>query len=204
MTIEKISTVADGLAAPFAAPTSQRLIERYVDEVIAVPEEAITHAMVFLLERSKMVVEGAGALGAAALLAGAYRPAGETVVVLSGGNVDMNLVGSVIRSGLADAGRYQELAIEMSDMPGELAALTAAIARAGGNVIEVEHRREAPGLPVGVAIVEFLLEVNGSDHFRALVEALHAEGVLAVDGAHPRLATASARSREHNWRGDHV
>lgn len=192
-------TMADGVAV--AGPSSRTfdLIERYVDDVIAVPEEAIAHAVVLLLERAKMVVEGAGALGVAALISGQYRPSGSTVAILSGGNIDINLVGSIIRHGLSDAGRYQQLAVEVSDMPGELAALTTAIGRAGGNVLEVDHNREGRGLPIGVAIVDVVIEVNGPEHFELVLAALRDEGILPVDNTGIRLATASARTREAGW-----
>jgi threonine dehydratase len=192
-------TIADGVAVAGPSDRTFALIQRYVDDVIAVPEDAIIHAIVLLLERAKMVVEGAGALGVAALLGGFYRPSGPTVAILSGGNIDINLAGSIIRKGLADAGRYQRVVVEVSDMPGELALVTTAIARAEGNVLESEHRREAPGLPVGVAVVDFLLEVNGAEHFERVWASLLAEGITPAPGEAGRLMTPNARRRHHGW-----
>jgi threonine dehydratase len=160
-----------------------------------VSDEAIAHAMVLLIERAKMVVEGAGALGVAALQSGVYRPKGPSVVVLSGGNIDINLVGSIVRRGLVDAGRYRHLAIEVSDTPGELALVTRAIADAGGNILQVDHNREAPGMPVGIAVLQLLLEVNGPEHFDAIIHTLRERGLRGVAGSPARLATEDARRR---------
>ncbi|MGI8927687.1 MAG: hypothetical protein ACR2HN_13745, partial [Tepidiformaceae bacterium] len=151
--------------------------------------------IVLLIERSKMIVEGAGALGVAALQSGVYRPRGDCVVVLSGGNIDINLLGSIVRRGLVDAGRYRHLTIEVSDTPGELALASSAIAGAGGNIVEVEHNREAPGMPVGGAVLDLLLEVNGQEHFDEVIQALRERGLRGVPGSIARLATEDARRR---------
>ena len=188
-------TIADGVAVAGPSQRTFDLIERHVDRMVSVGEDAIAHAIVLLLERSKMVVEGAGALGVAAIHSGAYRPSGPSVVVLSGGNIDINLVGSIVNRGLVDAGRYRRLLIEVSDTPGELALVARVIAQAGGNVIEVDHNRDAPGMPVGVAVLDLLLEINGPAHFDAIIDALRSEGLRGVPGSPARLATESARSR---------
>jgi threonine dehydratase len=128
-------------------------------------------------------------------MGGYYRPRGKALVVLSGGNIDINLLGSIVRRGLVDAGRYQSLAVEVSDTPGELALVSRIIADAGGNILEVDHNREAPGMPVGVAVLELLLEVNGIEQFNGIVEALRSAGLRGVPGSVARLATEAARSR---------
>jgi threonine dehydratase len=166
--------------------------------MVSVSDEAIAHAIVVLIERAKMVVEGAGALGVAALQSGAITPVGPTVVVLSGGNIDINLVGSIVRRGLVDAGRYQQLTIEVADVPGELALVSRAIADAGGNILEVEHNREAPHLPIGVAVLELLLEVNGQAHFEQIIEALRESGLRGLANSPARLATQDALRRHAN------
>ncbi len=188
-------TIADGVAVAGPSQRTLEIITRYVDQVIAVPDEAIARAIVTLVERAKMTVEGAGALGVAAIQSGAYRPRGKTVVVLSGGNIDINLLGSVVRQGLADAGRYQELSVEVADTPGELALVVGAIAEAGANILEVDHNRESPHMPIGVAVVELLLEVNGPEHFEAVTLALRERGLRGVPGIAARLATEAARRR---------
>ncbi|MCL4243070.1 MAG: threonine ammonia-lyase, partial [Dehalococcoidia bacterium] len=169
VTTSPARTIADGVAVAGPSQRTFALIQRHVDEVIAVPDDAIAHAIVLLIERAKLVVEGAGALAVAAVQSGLYRPRGIAVAVLSGGNIDINLLGSIVRRGLVDAGRYQHLAIEVSDTPGQLALVSSVIARAGGNILEVDHNREAPGMPVGVAVLELLIEVNGLQHFNEIV-----------------------------------
>ncbi|MCA9822044.1 MAG: hypothetical protein KC470_05525, partial [Dehalococcoidia bacterium] len=115
--------------------------------------------------------------------------------ILSGGNIDINLIGSIIRRGLVDAGRYQQLSIQVSDTPGELAAITAAIASEGGNILEVEHNREAPQLPVGVAILDLVLEVDGPEHFDRVVAALTAAGITRVGSVSDTRSSPAARTR---------
>jgi threonine dehydratase len=188
-------TIADGVAVSGPSERTLGYIQRYVDEVVSVPDEAIAQAILMLIERAKFVVEGAGALGVAAIMSGTYRPTGKTAVVLSGGNIDINLLGSMVRRGLVEAGRYQHLAIEVSDTPGELALVSSIVAEVGGNILEVNHNREARGMPVGVAVLELLLEVNGAEQFNELLEALREAGLRGVPGSPARLATEAARSR---------
>ena len=188
-------TIADGVAVAGPSDRTFSLIERFVDGVISVHDDAIAHAIVTLIEKSKVIVEGAGALAVAALQSGAYTPAGPTVLVLSGGNIDINLLGSIVRRGLADAGRYQHLSVEVSDTPGELALVSSAIAAAGGNILEVDHNREVPGMPVGVAVLDLLLEVNGQPHFEEIVQSLRDRGMRGVPGIGARLATSDAQRR---------
>jgi threonine dehydratase len=192
-----VRTIADGVAVSGPSERTFRLIQRYVDDVVTVTEEAIAHALVLLIERSKLIAEGAGALGVAAIHSGVYRPGGPAVAVISGGNIDINLLGSIVRRGLVDAGRYRHLGIEVSDTPGELALVARAIAEAGGNILEVDHNRDAPGLPVGLALVDLLLEVNGAEHFDAVIRTLRDNGLRGVPGSPARLATEDARRRHH-------
>lgn len=195
VTTPSARTIADGVAVAGPSERTFALIQRHVDEIIAVSDDAIAHAIVLLIERAKLVVEGAGALAVAAVQSGLYRPRGKAVAVLSGGNIDINLLGSIVRRGLVDAGRYQHLAIEVSDTPGQLALVSGVIAGAGGNILEVDHNREAPGMPVGVAVLELLIEVNGLQHFDEIVQALRDAGLRGIPGSPARLATVDARLR---------
>ena len=195
VTLPPQRTIADGVAVSGPSPRTFALIERYVDEMVSVHDEAIAQAIVMLIERAKFVVEGAGALGVAAVMSGRYEPRGRALAVLSGGNLDINLLGSIVRRGLVDAGRYQQLSIEVSDTPGELALVSSVIAQAGGNILQVDHNREAPGMPIGVAVLELLLEVNGPAQFNEILEALRQAGLRGVPGSPARLATVAARSR---------
>ena len=194
-TVPAERTIADGVAVAGPSERTFALIQRYVDDMVSCTDDAIARALVLLIERSKMVVEGAGALGVAALQSGVYRPSGAVVAILSGGNIDINLLGSIVRRGLVDAGRYQHLAVEVSDTPGELALVTRVIGAAGGNIIDVNHNREAPGMPIGVAVLDLLLEVNGNDHFKQIITALREAGLRGIHGSAARLATEGARRR---------
>jgi threonine dehydratase len=165
-------TIADGVAVGGPSDRTLEIIERCVDDVVCVSDEAIARAIVLLIEKSKMVVEGAGALAAAALQSGAYRPSGPTVAVLSGGNIDINLLGTIVRHGLVEAGRYRYLQLKVVDTPGHLAAVSTVVASAGANIIEVEHKREAAGIAVGSALLELLLEVSGEEQFQDIVRGL--------------------------------
>ena len=195
VTAPPLRTIADGVAVAGPSARTFAVVERYVDDVVTVPDEAIARAIVLLIEKSKFIVEGAGALAVAALQSGAYRPRGKTVAVLSGGNIDINLLGSIVRRGLVEAGRYQHLTVEVADTPGELAMVLQVIAAAGGNVVEVGHNRESPTVPIGVAVVDLLLEVNGPVHMDLVVRALREHDLQHVEGSPARLATDSARRR---------
>lgn len=174
-------TVADGVAVPGPSARTYALVQRYVDDVVSCTEEQIVHALLFLIEGSRMVVEGAGALGVAALQSHRYRPAGKTVVVVSGGNIDINMIGLVVRQGLAEAGRYRRLHVEITDVPGQLARIADAIGMARGNILYVNHNREAPLTNFGGAIVELLIEVNDSQHFAAVRAAVEGAGFDLVE-----------------------
>lgn len=145
-------TVADGIAVSSPGELTWPLIQRYVDDVVMVSEEEISRAMILLLERAKLLVEGAGAVGLAALLSGAVRAVGQdTVVVLSGGNVDANLLARTLEHGLAHAGRYVLLSIVIDDRPGGLARLLACVSEAQANVIDVDHLKRGPDLGLAAA-----------------------------------------------------
>ncbi|PZC48607.1 MAG: threonine dehydratase [Chloroflexi bacterium] len=178
-------TLADGCAVPRVGAVTLPLLNAYVDEIVTVSEESIGSAIVWLLERSNLVVEGAGALGVAALLSGAVDPGGRrTAVVLSGGNIDINTIAKTVEYGLARAGRYVRLVATVPDRPGQLAAVLRSVSEQGANVLQVEHHRRDPSLPVGAVNIALLLEVRGVEHSQALVGALGERGYERV-GAHP-------------------
>jgi threonine dehydratase len=172
-------TIADGVAVAGPSARTLALIERYVDDIVVCSEESIARAILLLIEKAKMVVEGAGALAVAALQSGVYRPRGPVVAVLSGGNLDINLLGSVVHRGLVEAGRYRHLTLRVRDTPGALAAVAAAVAARRANVVHVTHDREAPGMPVGVATLHLLVEVSGEAHFEGVLAELLAAGYPA-------------------------
>ena len=167
-------TIADGIAVKRPGDLTLALIDRWVDDVVLVGEEEVAEAMVALLEKAKLVVEGAGAVGAAALLSGRVRaaPSGTTVVVLSGGNVDAGLLATVARRHETEAGRRLVLFTRLPDRPGSLAGLLALVGDQGANLVEVEHVREGVDLHVRETAVQLVLETRGRDHAQRVLEAL--------------------------------
>ncbi|MEA2161388.1 MAG: threonine dehydratase [Solirubrobacteraceae bacterium] len=171
-------TIADGIAIKRPGEVTLPLVERWVDRMVVVGEDEIAEAMVWLLERAKLVVEGGGAVGVAALLGGAITPAaeGSTVIVLSGGNVDAGLLAAIAQRHETTAGRRLRLFTRIPDRPGGLAALLALVADAGGNVVHTDHVREAVPLHVRETGVEIALETRGEQHSDAIVAALEEAG----------------------------
>jgi threonine dehydratase len=179
-------TIADGIAVKRPGELTLPLVERWVDDLVLVGEDDIAEAMVWLLERAKLVVEGGGAVGVAALLGGAIVPApeGSIVIVLSGGNVDAGLLATIAQRHETTAGRRLRLFTRIPDRPGGLAALLALVANAGGNVVHADHVREAVPLHVRETGVEIALETRGAKHSDAIVAALEQAGyeVRRLDG----------------------
>jgi threonine dehydratase len=172
-----ISTIADGIAIKQPGRLTFPLIRNLVDEMVTVEEEDISQAMVALLERSKLVVEGAGAVGLAALLSGRVTAPGRKVVVLlSGGNVDINLMARVIQHGLSTAGRYLILRTHLPDRPGQLLRLLSHLADKQVNVLTIEHHREGLRLPIGEAEVELILEARDREHQEEVLASLRQAG----------------------------
>ncbi len=173
------ATLADGIAVSQPGKLPWRLIRKYVDGIVTVSEEAIAHAQVLLLERTKLLVEGAGAVGMAALLERSVEPTeGPTVVVLSGGNVDINLVSRILEHGLAEAGRYQVLEVVLPDQPGTLGRLLTVLAHAGFNVLDVEHQRHVMDLPIGHALVQVTGETRDANHAIEVAQTLKKAGYI--------------------------
>jgi threonine dehydratase len=173
-----VATLADGIAVKSPGAITRPLVERWIDEIVTVDEESIADAMVLLMERAKLYVEGAGAVGVAALLAGRVAPAtaGTTCAVLSGGNVDLGVVPGLIRRHENKAGRRLTVFATIDDRPGGLAQLLTAFAGAGANLIEVEHVREMLGLHVRETGVHATFEVRSAQHAEQVVEAVRAGG----------------------------
>jgi threonine dehydratase len=146
--LDTVATMADGIAVKTPSALTLEHIDALVDDVITVTEEEISQAVVLLLERAKAVVEPAGAVGVAALLAGKVAGSEPVVALLSGGNVDPLLLTKLIDHGLSAAGRYLVLRVVVADRPGALAALTAAVATMGLNVLSVDHHRAGLDLAV--------------------------------------------------------
>jgi threonine dehydratase len=172
-------TIADGIAVKKPGELTMSILERVLDEIVSVSDEEISDAIVVLLERTKLVVEGAGAVAVAALLSGKAQAKGCAVPVLSGGNIDATLLISVMRHGLAVAGRYLVLRTRVPDRPGELAKLLTLLARERVNVVAVEHQRETAGLPVSETGVELTLVTRDAAHCDEIVATMSRLGYAA-------------------------
>jgi threonine dehydratase len=154
------------------------MVEQLVDDIVTVSDDETAQAMVHLVERSKQVVEGAGAVGVAAVMQGRVKPAeeGATVIVLSGGNVDATLLVEAIRLGETAAGRRMILATKIPDRPGGLATLLGLLAKVGANVIDVEHLRDGMDLHVRETAVQLVLQTRGPEHDEQILETVRAAG----------------------------
>jgi threonine dehydratase len=176
--VESARTIADGIAVKRPGEITLRLIDRWVDEMLVVSEDEVAEAMVFLLERSKLVVEGAGAVGVAALLGNRLPDPvdGATVAVLSGGNVGAGLLAEVARRHETQQRRRLVLQVRIPDLPGRLAELLGLIGRAGANIVDVQHIREGLDLHIQETAVQLVLETRGAEHAAAVRAAIEAGG----------------------------
>jgi len=157
-------SIADGIAVKDPGELTMSILGETLDDIVAVEDEQIAEAIVLLAERTKLVVEGAGAAGVAAILGGLAGGSGPVLALLSGGNIDASLMVQVMRRGLAIHGRYLVLRTRVIDRPGELATLLDLLAAERVNVVEVEHQREAAGVPVGYTGVELTLLTRDPEH----------------------------------------
>lgn len=169
-------TIAEGIAVKQPGTLTTAILRDRLDDVVTVTDEQISYAILLLLERTKLLVEGAGAASVAALLAGKVPGEDEACVILSGGNIDPTLLIQVMRHGLTQAGRYLVLRTRVADRPGELIKLLQLVAEERGNVVSVEHHREGMALPIGETEVELTLATRDDAHCADLLEALTARG----------------------------
>jgi threonine dehydratase len=175
--LERLHTMADGIALKSPSPLTLAHVQAHVDDVVAVTEEEISQALLLLLERAKAVVEPSGATALAAVLAGRVGGgSGPVVALLSGGNIDPLLLTKVIDHGLSAAGRYVALRVVVDDTPGNLAALTAEVARLGLNVLSVEHHRSGLDLDLDKVEIRLTLETRNAIHHGEIVADLERLG----------------------------
>ena len=176
--ITHTDTLADGIATKRIGDLTFPIIARYVDDLISVSEDAIAAAILLLLEREKTVAEGAGAVPLAALLSGRLRlePEARVVAVLSGGNIDINMISRIIDRGLVFDGRAARLAVRVRDRPGSLATLTRSVADLGANVLETYHRRAYADISLGEVEIVIQMETRGREHVDEIIRALQALG----------------------------
>ncbi|GCE10512.1 threonine ammonia-lyase [Tengunoibacter tsumagoiensis] len=181
-TLPSITTIADGIAVKRPGTLTFSLIQKLVDDIVLVEDEATIHAVLLLMERHKMLVEGAGAIGLAALLSGAVNLKGKKVLVpLTGGNIDIHLVSRFIEHGLAGAGRSFVIHARLTDRPGELMRMLSVIAEMRINVIDVRHQRISSRLPIMQREETITLETRDRKQCEELLERLRKEGYMVEE-----------------------
>lgn len=175
------TTVAEGIAVTEPGGLTTAIVAALVDDLVVIREESIEEAISLYLEIEKVVVEGAGAASLGAVLEHRDRFAGRRVgLVVSGGNIDLRVLSSVILRALARSGRLVRLRLEIMDQPGTLASVTAIIGAAGGNIIDVSHHRDLPGVPLKDAVLEVSLETRDRMHADSIVAALRANDLIVT------------------------
>lgn len=177
-----VPTLADGIAVKKPGIVTKPLVDKWLDDIIMVDEDTVGEAMMLMLERSKLLVEGGGVVGVAALLSNLIEvsPGQTTCVVLSGGNVDLSTLASLVRRYETRRGRRAVLMVRISDRPGGLASLLARVAAIGANVIDIEHLRDGVDLHVRETAVNLVLEVRDALHRGDVISALEAAGYVVT------------------------
>ena len=177
-----VSTIADGIAVKKPGQNTYALCNQYVDGIVTVTDDEISAAILALMEKQKLVAEGAGAVAVAAVMFNKVPVKGKKVVCLvSGGNIDVTILSRVIKRGLLMSGRTAQLMIELVDKPGQLKNVSRIIADLGGNVISVHHERASEGSDVNGCYLRITMETRNYDHVLEIKEALKAEGFKIVE-----------------------
>lgn len=169
-------TIADGIAVKKPGKITSDIISRLVDDIVLVDEEEIAGAILFLLERCKMIAEGAGAVSVSAIMYDKIPLSKNTVAIVSGGNIDVNLISTIIEHGLTKSGRRLKFITTIPDRPGELHKLLAIIAQIKANIISIHHERLNPIVPIGLVEVEISVETRSKEHSTELIEAIKSSG----------------------------
>lgn len=174
---KRISTIADGIAVKYPSPiVYQNFISKYVDEIVTVTDDEIATAIVYLMERVKTITEGSGAASWAAVMNKKLKLGKKSCVILSGGNIDLNIISKVIERGQIKRGRLIQLSVVTEDLPGSLNRLTQAIAAERANVLEVHHDRVARDLSLRETRIDFVLETTSQEHVEKIKKSLAAVG----------------------------
>jgi len=188
--LDHADTIADAIRFKTASEVTLPLLKRYVDDIVTVTEEEISGAVVKLMEESKLVVEGAGAVPLAAMMSGKIpKGKGSAVLVLSGGNMDLNMIARVLEQGLSRAGRYLVLCVQVPDRPGRLSRILTHLVSRGVNVLDVVHHRAGWSIPLGQVEIEFLVETRDAGHGAEIMDDLRAAGYSVHRGESGLLAS---------------
>ncbi len=174
--VESVKTIADGIAVKRIGNLCFPLIQKLVDQVVTVEDDHMARAILSLLERERMLVEAAGAAPLAALMERRIRVSGKVVALVSGGNLDVNLLSRIIGKGLALQNRYARIQVVLHDVPGSLMNLSKIVANARVNIIHIEHDRMSTAVPINHTVSTLYLELRGRSHLESLVQNLLAEG----------------------------
>lgn len=179
VTIEKKKTIADGIAVTTVKDNTFKIVKELVDEIITVSELEMAHAIMKLLEVEKVLVEGAGAAGFAALMAGKIQNVKNKKVgiVISGGNIDINFLSKVLERGLCEDGRICNLKVIVPDSPGIIAEISSIVAQQGANIVDIYHNRTFSNTHLGQTAVHFTLETKGHDHIERVIKAITDSGL---------------------------
>ncbi len=181
ITLDKVATFADGIAVRHPGDLTFSLIEQYVDEIVTVTEDEIATAILALIEKQKLIAEGAGAVSVAAAMFGKLSIHGKRVVCLvSGGNIDVNILSRVITRGLVKSGRNSTLQIALEDKPGQLEGVSRIISQCGGNVVSVHHERSDANMPISSCYLKIGLETRDFAQIEEIRRALVAAGFTLV------------------------
>ncbi|MFN8671364.1 MAG: threonine ammonia-lyase [Candidatus Sericytochromatia bacterium] len=176
--VDKAETIADGINIKQPAQRTFDIINKYVDDVVVVEEDEISQAMLYLLERAKLVVEPSGAVGVAALISKKVSVQGDTVILVSGGNVDIKMLSNIIQEGLVKSGRYLKFITTISDSPGSLYKLLGLLYDLNASIININHDRLRNNLKLGDTGVEVSLETKNKVHNQKIIEELNKAGYI--------------------------
>ena len=180
ITLDKAGTIADGIQVKEPGKLTYEYVQKYVDDIVTVSDDEISTAILTLIEKQKMVAEGAGAAPLAAVMFGKVPVKGKKVVcVVSGGNIDVTILNRVIKRGLITSGRQQTLVIQLDDKPGQLLGVAKIIAEHGGNVISIHHERASEG-EITDCILRIVLETKNFEHVREISNSLKKAGFRLV------------------------
>ena len=182
ITLDAVSTFADGIAVKHPGDNTFEIVSKYVDEVVTVSEDEIAMAILTLMERQKLVAEGAGAVSVAAALADKVPVDGKNVVcVVSGGNIDVNILSRVLTRGLKSSGRNVSMQIALEDKPGQLVLVSTIISKCGGNIINVRYERSDLNMPISSCYLTIGMETKNFDHIKLIKEKLIEAGLKIVN-----------------------
>jgi len=173
-----VSTIADGIAVKHPGTIAYSLVQQFVDHIVLVNDEEISEAILMMLERAKTLCEGAGAVGVAALLHNRVKTKGKTVVIISGGNIDVHVLSIIIERGLNKAGRHVRLKTTVVDKPGALQKVLSIVAGTRANVISVNHERVLPRIPITQAEIQLDLETRDTGHVKEIINTLTEKGYI--------------------------